>query len=254
MVLYSQVRKQFARRTQPTKLAAAAVDLQPGTVLTAANLTLVDWPTNIPVEGAAKTPDELIGRIVLFTVAQKVPIRQNMLAPQGSGLGLAAKIPGGMRALAVKTNELNNVSGFLFPGSRVDVLVTMRPSNGRDAMTTTVLQDVLVLSTGAKLEPDAGGKPQSVKEVKDVTVLVTPEEAAKLVLAVEQGTVQFVLRNGADEDQQSAKTVELRELQGIREIAAVAPPVVRSHAAAPKASGEFEAETFVGTKRSVVKF
>jgi pilus assembly protein CpaB len=145
------------------------------------------------------------------------------------------------------------VSGFLFPGSRVDVLVTMRPANGRDAMTTTVLQDVLVLSTGAKLEPDAGGKPQSVKEVKDVTVLVTPEQAAKLVLAIEQGTVQFVLRNGADEDELEPKTVELRELQGVHEVAAVAARVVRNHEA-PKATSGFEAETFVGTKKNVVKF
>ena len=116
-----------------------------------------------------------------------------------------------MRAVAIQTNEVNNVSGFLFPGCHVDALVTFRPANGKDSVTATVLQNVEVLSTGEKLEPDPTGKPQNVKQV---TVLLTPDDAEKLVLASNQGTVQFVLRNGSDQDQVQRRPVELKDLQG----------------------------------------
>ena len=116
-----------------------------------------------------------------------------------------------MRAAAVITNELNNVSGFLFPGSHVDVLVTFRADNAKDPMTTTVLQNIEVLSTGEKLQPDPSGKPQNVKVV---TLLLTPEDAEKLALASNQGTVQFVLRNASDQAQSQPRTVNVKDLQG----------------------------------------
>ena len=154
----------------------AATDLEPGSPLTAENLTLVDWPANIPIEGAATSIAAFVGRIALFPVAEKQPIRETLLAPAESTLGLTAKVPEGMRAAAVKTNELNNVAGFVFPGSHVDVLVTFRPENGMNLMTITVLQNVEVLSTGEKLHPDASsGKPQNVNVV---TLLLTPDLVA----------------------------------------------------------------------------
>src|ERR1017187_5051620 len=133
----------------------------------------------------------------MYPIAVKEPIRDGLLAAPGATVGLTAKIPDGMRAVAVVTNEVNNVSGFLFPGSHVDVLVSLRPEAGinNQAMTTTVLQNIEVLSTGEKLQPDPQGKPQNVKVV---TLLLTPDDAQKLLLASNQGTVQFVLRNASD--------------------------------------------------------
>ncbi|PYX81718.1 MAG: Flp pilus assembly protein CpaB, partial [Acidobacteria bacterium] len=109
---------------------------------------------------------------------------------------LAAKIPDGMRATAVKTNEVMSVAGFMFPGSRVDVLVTIRGENNTaSTITRTVLQNVQVLSTGTKIDPDPDGKPENIGVV---TLLVSPEQSEKLALAQNQGTVHFVLRNGGD--------------------------------------------------------
>ena len=165
----------------------------------------MDWPANVPLSGAVNKPEKLLGRIVLYPIAAQEPIREQLLAAPGASVGLTAKIPDGMRAVAIQTNEVNNVSGFLFPGCHVDALVTFRPENGKDSITTTVLQNVEVLSTGEKLQPDPSGKPQNVKEV---TVLLTPDDAEKLVLASNQGTVQFVLRNGSDQVQAQRRPVQ----------------------------------------------
>src|SRR5208337_2537266 len=102
--------------------------------------------------------------------------------------------------------------------------------NTTEAMTTTVLQNVEVLSTGERLEPDPSGKPQNVKVV---TVLLNPDDAEKLMLASNDGTVQFVLRNGADQEQLKRQPVQLRELKGGVPVAV--PKVKRAQAAPAKA-------------------
>ena len=130
-----------------------------------------------------------------------------------------------MRASAVKTNEVMNVAGFIFPGSRVDVLVTLRTeSNSASTTTRTVLQNVQVLSTGTKTDPDPSGKPENVTVV---TLLVTPEESEKLALAQNQGTIQFVLRNGGDSANKETPAIDMAELTGIRKLPPPEPEVAR---------------------------
>src|SRR5271166_3704331 len=146
--LYNRIKHEYAARVQPIKVVAATKPLDAGSTITADAVTLVDWPVNFPVEGAMKSTQDVVGRMVMFPVAAKEPIRESLLAAPGS-VGLTAKIPDGMRAVAVETNDVTNVSGFLFPGCHVDVLVTFRPENARgDAqdLTSTVLQNVEVLS------------------------------------------------------------------------------------------------------------
>jgi pilus assembly protein CpaB len=224
--------------------------LEPGKPLAAEDLTLADWPVNVPLAGATSKSESLVGRIVLYPLAAQEPIREQLLAAPGAAVGLTAKIPDGMRAVAIQTNEVNNVSGFLFPGCHVDALVTLRPTTGKDnSVTMTVLQNVEVLSTGEKLQPDPAGKPQNVKEV---TVLLTPDDAQKLVLASNQGTVQFVLRNGSDQLEAQRRPVELKDLQSTAPQPASVG--VKKAAAAPKVAGVYEVETYDGTKKGVVKF
>ena len=223
--------------------------LEAGTQLAADQLTLVEWPTSLPIQGSFTKADDLVGRILLTPLPAKEPVREQLLAAPGAAIGLTAKIPDGMRAVAVVTNEVNNVSGFLFPGSHVDVLVTFRSDTGaKDPMTTTVLQDIQVLSTGERLQPDPSGKPQNVKVV---TLLMSPDDAQKLMLANNQGTVQFVLRNGADQTASDQKPTLLRQLQG-----APPPPPARAPNRTVIASqpAPYEVEIFDGTKKSVAKF
>jgi pilus assembly protein CpaB len=248
LFVYSRIKHQLARGAA-TKIVVCSVSLEPGTQLTENQLTMAEWPASMPLEGAFKNPADVVGRILVFPAAAKEPIREQLLATPGSAIGLTAKIPEGMRAVAVVTNELNNVSGFLFPGSHVDVLVTLKQDAAggpQQAITTTVLQNVEVLSTGEKLQPDPSGKPQNVKVV---TVLLNPDDAQKLMLANNEGTVQFVMRNGADVDQVDSRPVDIRQLRGPLPAMNKAPK-----STAPPKVAAYEVETFDGAKKSIVKF
>ena len=248
--LYNRIKKQFSQTSQPVKIVAAVKGLDPGATITADAVTLIDWPVNFPLEGALTKTQDAVGRIVNFPIAAREPVRESLLAAPGS-IGLTAKIPDGMRAVAVETNDVANVSGFLYPGAFVDVLVTFRPEQGRqEDLTATVLQNVEVLSTGEKLRPDPSGKPEKVRQV---TMLLTPDDAAKLVLAANKGTVQFVMRNGTDKAQDQHRPVEMKDL-----ITNGAPPptpvAVKRAPAPPKPKPVYEVETIDGGKKNTVKF
>jgi len=245
--LYKRIKQQYGGGAL-IKVVAAAKPLDTGTPLAAGDLMLMDWPSNAPLDGAFHKLEDVTGRVVMYPIAIKEPIRDGLLAAPGATVGLTAKIPDGMRAVAVVTNELNNVSGFLFPGSHVDVLVSLRPeADNKEPMTTTVLQNVQVLSTGEKLQPDPNGKPQNVKVV---TVLLSPDDAEKLLLASNQGTVQFVLRNASDQAQPVTRPVNLRDLQGTAKPA----PLVVKKAAPAKPPSVYTVDTYDGTKKGAVKF
>jgi pilus assembly protein CpaB len=124
---------------------------------------------------------------------------ETRLALKGGGAGLAALIPKGMRAVAIRVNEIVGVAGFATPGMRVDVLVSGSPPGAAalGAVTKTLLQNVQVLSAGQNFQKDAEGKPISVPVVN---LLVTPEQAEMLSLASNQTSIQLVLRNPLDTD------------------------------------------------------
>lgn len=242
-------RQQSAARSKTRQIVAAGTDLQPGSPVTAEKLTVINWPESVPLKGLIENKDEVVGHILIYPVGANEPLLKHDLAASAS-FGLAAKIPDGMRATAVRTNEINNLAGFIFPGCRVDVLVTMR--DGNTTFTRTVLQNVQVLSAGAKTEPDPSGKPENVGVV---TLLATPEDSEKLVLAQSQGSLQFVLRNGNDSVQVDAAPVYLAQLAGA---AAPVPPPVEVRAARKtavvKPPAPYVVETIVGGKATVTKF
>jgi pilus assembly protein CpaB len=219
-------RAQAGARPKTKRVVAAAVALQPGAPITADKVTEISWPDSVPLDGLIEKQEDVVGHALMYGVAAHQPILKRDLA-SGSSLGLAARIPDGMRASAVKTNEVMNVAGFIFPGARVDVLVTLKPENNTSSTTTrTVLQNVQVLSTGTKTEPDPAGKPENVTVV---TLLVTPEDSEKLALAQNQGTIQFVLRNGGDSANPEVPGIDMAELTGARKA-----PVVQPEPAKPK--------------------
>jgi pilus assembly protein CpaB len=186
-----------ARPTPTTKVVAAAADLKIGTVIAASDLTTASIAGS-PPKGAILDAKEVIGRGVISQIYQGEPILDNRLAPKGSGGGLAATIPDGMRACAVRVDEVVGVAGFVTPGMRVDVLVSGTPpgvSQAAGTVTKTILQNIQVLSAGTDIQKDAEGKPQ---QVQVVNLLVTPEQAETLSLASNQFKIQLVLRNPLD--------------------------------------------------------
>jgi pilus assembly protein CpaB len=246
-------RTQAASRPKTKRIVAAAIPLQPGTPITLENLTEINWPENVPLEGLIDKKQDVVGHALMYAVAANQPVLQRDIA-SGASLGLSAKIPDGMRATAVKTNEVTNIAGFIFPGSHVDVLVTMKPENNpASTETRTVIQNVQVLSTGTKMDPDPNGKPENVSVV---TLLVTPEQSEKVALAQNQGTIHFILRNGADSANPDVAPVDVATLTGI---AKKAPqPEVRHTkaitAAVVKPPQAYIVETLANGKITVSKF
>jgi pilus assembly protein CpaB len=181
-----------------THVVAAATDIKLGTVLTASDLTTTEIAGSTP-KGAILKTENAIGRGVISEIYQGEPIVESRLAPAGSGGGLAATIPDGMRACAVKVDDVVGVAGFVTPGMRVDVLVSGNPPTtapGQQGMVSkTILQNIQVLSAGTDIQKDAEGKPQ---QVQVVNLLVTPEQAETLSLASNQLKIQLVLRNPLD--------------------------------------------------------
>src|SRR5215471_14758620 len=178
-MVFKKVRESFGQRAM-TQLVATANDLPAGVALSQNDVVLIDWPTNVPLTGSYSKPDQVIGHPLLHSMGAKTPVLQRDLGVEGSGIGLATKIPPGMRATAVRSNEIVGVAGFLYPGSHVDVLGTYNLPGGAGSLTQTVLQDVEVLTAGQTIEPDPQGKPQ---QVDVVTLLVSPDDSQKLQLA-----------------------------------------------------------------------
>lgn len=182
---------------QTTRVVAAAADIKLGTILAPANLTTVEMTGSLP-PGAITDPKQAIGRGALTDLYQGEPLIQARLAAPGSGGGLAPTIPTGMRAIAVRVDQVVGVAGFVTPGMRVDVIVIGTPpdSSGSDPLSKTILQNIQVLSAGTDIQRDNAGKPQ---QVQVVNILVTPEQAEIISLATGgSNRIQLVLRNPLD--------------------------------------------------------
>jgi len=188
-----------AAKPQPsTRVVAAATDIKIGTVLSAPDLTTVQIMGTVP-KNAILDAKNAIGRGVTSPLYAGEPILDDRLAPMGSGGGLAATIKDGMRAIAVRVDQVVGVAGFVLPGMRVDVLISGVPPNAaggnNNTQVRTVLQNIEVLSAGTDIQKDAEGKPQ---QVQVVNLLVTPEQAQVLALASNETRIQLVLRNPLD--------------------------------------------------------
>jgi pilus assembly protein CpaB len=237
---------------RPTvQIVAAAADLATGVTLSQKDVVLLDWYGELP-SGAFTKTEAVVGHPLLFPMAAKQPILQLDLGVEGAGIGLAGKIPEGMRAVAIRSNEIIGVAGFLYPGSKVDLLMTFTPPGGTMPLTQTVLQNVEVLTAGQTIEPDPQGKPQAVNVV---TLLLSPADSQKLQLASGQGNIQFVLRSGADTKTPELRATRLDELVvGAKPATPViAAPGVRHQKVTPQ-NPIYLMEVIQGTQRSVQKF
>lgn len=240
-----------AHQVNTTRVVAAAADIKLGTVIRPIDLTTIEIAGSVP-SGAITSADKVVGRGVISDLYQGEPVNENRLAPPGSGGGLAATIKQGMRACAVKVDEVVGVAGFVTPGQRVDVLISGQMpgvvSNTQGPEVKTLLQNIEVLSAGTDIEKTPEGKPQ---QVQVVNLLVTPEQAELLSLASNQTKIQLVLRNPLDTQIATVPGSAMVNLFG-----KTIPAPVKHQAAAPKAPAPqpFAIEIFNGSKRSEEKF
>lgn len=248
------------RGSATTRVVSAATDLKLGTILTASNLTTTEIAGALP-KGAIVKPENVIGRGVITDVSQGEPILESRLAVAGSGGGLAAIIRKGMRACAVKVDEVVGLAGFVTPGMRVDVLVSGdppgSPSNGAGTQVRTLLQNIEVLSAGTDIQKDSEGKPQ---QVRVVNLLVTPEQAEILSLATglnpggNMGHIQLVLRNPLDTETAQVNGTGMGQLFGAPAPPATAKRASFNRAAFRPAPAVYSIVVYNGAQRSEQKF
>jgi pilus assembly protein CpaB len=222
------------RKAEPSDQKDLVVTARPlgvGVMVKPADVKVVKVAASAFPKGGFSKIEDVLDRPVISTVLLEEPLLEGRLATKGSGLGLAPTIPVGMRAVTVRVNDVASVAGFVLPGMRVDVLVTGRPPSADGDMTATALQNMLVLSAGTTIQPDARG--QAI-QAPTVTLLATPEQAETLTLAGSDGRLQLVLRNSSDQTVQKTTGRYISELYGAVERKPVATAAGASGAPRPK--------------------
>lgn len=195
-----------APKTERTvKVVAAARDMGAGTRLRQADIKLVSVPEKDMPKAAVMDPKLAIDRVLLFPVNMNEPVTVAKLTTTAGAEGLAATIEPGKRAIAVPITDSSGVAGLITPRSKVDVLFTKTGGSMADALTNVILEDVTVMSIGRMTEvPSAAAagtvNPQTAQRATQTvaTLLLTPEQAAKLELAKNQGKIGLALRNPLD--------------------------------------------------------
>jgi pilus assembly protein CpaB len=216
------VRQIVGTRTTPrqeTVPVVVAKNSIPRGMLVSADVTKTrDYPKDLVPVGAILKTDDVVERSAVITMAQDEPILESKLSPKGQR-GLASLVSEGMRAFTITTNVASGVAGFILPGNKVDVLLTVSdkgniptvsdkgniptvsdkrnndPTGG--GITTTLLQNVEILAVDQSVEAPAENKVNS-NDLRSVTLLVTPNQAAKLSLGQSSGTLHLMLRNAND--------------------------------------------------------
>ena len=227
----------------------AARDLPTGTVVGQSDIRTIPWPGDALPSGFSSSAAEVVGRGVLLTIRENEPLLAAKLARPEAGGGLSISIPEGKRALTFRVDDVIGVGGFVRPGHKVDVLVTVGADGGGGQPTTRmVLQNIEVAATGSTLEASPQGEPETVP---NATFHLAPDQAERLVMAARSGTIQLALRNPLDLDTVSTPGIRLNQV-----LAGSGPPpapAVRRAApapAAPAAPARVDVEVYRGPQRS----
>lgn len=263
-------------RRDLNRVVVTKVDIPLGTRLIAEQLTVAELPSGSTPTGAFATTDKLIGRVTLSSIAAREAVTELKLAPEGATGGLSAVIPDGYRAMTVKVDEVVGVSGFITPGTLVDIVVVIAPpenSKSRDTISKIVLQNIKVLASGQNIDRPKDDREASA--VRSVTLQVTPEQAEKLALATTEGKLQLVMRNSVDQQNETTTGANKRSLLSgeaatpmsdpssanekpkappVHHTPRVRPVSMNSPSTRPAGPPRPSVELFQGAKRSTVEF
>jgi pilus assembly protein CpaB len=188
-------------------VVVATTDLTYATELRPEHLQIAYYPSAAVPEGSFADPDSLIAQTTKVFLTAREPVLATKLTSVGGGLSL--RIPRTMRATSMDVNVVSGVSGFVLPGDRVDVVVIIdRYGKKKEAISRTILQDVEVLAAGQK----TNHKGDNPVKVQAVTLLVDPEGAEKLALALHEGRLHLVLRNPGDHEIASIKSLTTSQI------------------------------------------
>ena len=205
-----------AEANRTTKVAVAAIPLEYGTEITPEKVKFVDYPAASLPTGSFRSYAELSPsgkrRVAIRPMVVNEPILVAKLSGEGMGASLAAILPDGKRAAAVRINDVSGVAGFVQPTDSVDVLITRQLGTGEASRQATdvLLQNIKVLAIDQN-NKDADGKPVLARTA---TLEVDPIDAQKLALAQQVGQLSLVIRKpGEQENLPLVRTVSLNDLR-----------------------------------------
>ena len=186
----------MASEPRKANIVLSTRNLAVGSVVTERDVKVVSWPGEAVPAGYIRSVKDAVGRGVITPVAENEPLLTSKTSTKDAGGGLPIIIRDGMRAVSVRVDEVIGVAGFVLPGTRVDVMLTLDKGPDRpQSITKTLLQNVQTLAAGQSVTRDKEGKPQTVTVI---TLLVTPDDAELLALASKEGRLQLALRNTLD--------------------------------------------------------
>jgi pilus assembly protein CpaB len=203
-------------KTEIVPVVVAAADIPRGRTVTAELLKTEDWPKDRVPEGASTTAADLVDRVAYLPLVKGEIVLGTKLTPKGGGRGMGALTRQGMRSFTIPTpNIASGVAGFILPGDRVDVLLTVADSGDKASgggTTTTLQQNVEILAVDQRVDAPNENKVDP-KELRSVTLLVTPDQAAQLALGQNKGTLQLSLRNPRDDKDANPRPATLASLR-----------------------------------------
>jgi pilus assembly protein CpaB len=205
-----------APRIDTVPVLVALEDIPRGASVTADLVKTQDYPKGILPPGALGRVEDALDRAVFVPLAKGEPVLNGKLAPKGAKRGMAALVPDGMRAFTIPTpSAASGVAGFILPGNKVDVLLTLEGRRG--SVTTTLVQNLEILAVDQRTDAPADNRIDP-NHLRSVTLLVTPDQAAKLGLAHNKGALHLSLRNHRDDQVAVTSPARLAELdEGFRE-------------------------------------
>jgi pilus assembly protein CpaB len=222
---------------------------------------VVKWPADTQIAGTFSKAEEVLDRGVITPMDANEPLTNSKLAALEAGAGLPPSIPPGMRALSVKVNEVVGVAGFVVPGTRVDVMVTLanRSHGQQDSVTRVVVSNAQVLTAGTKFDQENAKEGKPIPSTV-VTLLVSPEDGERIALAASEGQIMLTLRNPLDTSVTITSGTRTTALLGQPAVAAPATPrparasapakPVQPEPAAAPAPRIYTVEAIRGAKRS----
>lgn len=242
----------MAAEVKRANIVLSARSLPVGAVITERDLKVVSWPGDAVPSGYIRSVKDAVGRGIITPVAENEPLLEAKVSTKDAGGGLPIIIRDGMRAVSVKVDEVIGVAGFVLPGTRVDVLLTLDARDNRaQATTKTLLQNVQTLATGQSVTRDKEGKAQTATVI---TLLVSPDDAELLALAAKEGRLQLALRNTLDTLTISTAGARADKLSPSAASAASNRPQRTRTAAPPPRANPTVVEGYRGGERTLTTF
>ncbi|MEX0746224.1 MAG: Flp pilus assembly protein CpaB [Phycisphaeraceae bacterium] len=206
------------------EFVVAAMDLPAMRVVRQGDLATVDLPVSEAPPDAMRNTMSAVGKVLASPMASGQPFTPARFVSEGTGMHLAAALPDGKRAVNISLADHSGLEGLLYPGSVVDVYLAIaapsdetNPGRGAEVVSTTLFESIQVLGvnyqTIVSAEEEAASTGRANRGLR-VTLLVDPDQAKALQLAMRHGTISLAMRNPRDEQVTPERVVSLYDLVG----------------------------------------